>query len=52
MPRLSNEQINDRVRAAMTPVQPTQRGASQQTMETLLQKARERRVPEQKARGM
>jgi len=60
MPRLSNEQINSRVRAAMTA--PIQQGLAPNTMESLMQKARQRRAPgakmtdgqkvDLKARGM
>ena len=51
MPRLTDQEIFARIQKAMQ-AQPAQRGASSQTMETLLQKARERRAPEQKARGL
>ena len=57
MPRLSNEQINARVRAAMTAlIQPAQQGLAPNTMDSLMQKAKQKRgaMPEvkPKARGM
>ena len=42
MPRLTDQEIFARIQKAMQ-AQPAQRGASSQTMESLMQKARERR---------